>query len=282
LRLRDPGRRPILLGDELRVSNGRVFTAGENTAAATPVAVINEAMQRKHWPGRSAVGTCMTVDSLPCVRVVGVVENAGVGPYLGTLDAPPPLYFLPIGRFRERLASRAVIVRTVNEPTRVLGAIQRASYDASPNLPYVDAWPLSDVLEPQLKPLRLGSTVFLCLTALALMIAAAGLIVVTAHGVTRRTREMGIHLSLGATPGIVVRLMLRRTLVALALGLVAGLGLAFAGSRLFTDLLYRVEPRDPRVFASCAAALLIAGTLAAWLPARRAGRIDPSVALRTE
>jgi len=163
-----------------------------------------------------------------------------------------------------------------------LGAIQSAAYQARGNLPYVDVWPTSEILEPRLKPLQLGSTVFLCLTGLALVISAAGLIVVTAHGVTRRTREMGIHLSLGATPGIVVRLMLRRTLMALAIGLVAGLGLAFAGSRLFTDLLYRVEPRDPRVFAACAGALLVAGTLAAWLPARRAGRIDPSVALRSE
>ena len=114
------------------------------------------------------------------------------------------------------------------------------------------------------------------------MIAAAGLIAVTAHGVTRRTREMGIHLSLGATPGIVVRLMLRRTVIALAIGLAVGIGLTLAGSPLFTDLLYRVEPRDPRVFAACALTLLAFGVLAAYVPARRAGRIDPSVALRTE
>ena len=264
------------------VTNGRSFTVGDNSASAAPVAIINEAMRRKYWPDRSPIGTCMTVDALPCVQVIGVIDDAVVGPYLGTPDDPPASYLLPIGRFRSRLASRAVVVRTSNDPTRMIGAIQRASYDAGTNLPYVDAWPLSEVLEPRLKPLQLGSTVFLALSALALAIAAAGLIVVTAHGVTRRTREMGIHLSLGATPGIVVRLMLRRTLVALAIGLVVGLGLALAGSRLFTDLLYRVEPRDPRVFAACATALLVAGTLAAWLPARRAGRIDPSVALRTE
>jgi len=266
----------------LRVTRGRVFTAGENAAAAAPVVVINEAMQRKHWPDRSPIGTCMTIDAIPCVRVIGVVENGGGGPYLPDKSDPIALYFLPIGRFPDRIAPRAVIFRSSEDPSRLLGTVQRASHESSPNLPFVDAWPVSEVLEPQLKPLQLGSTVFLALSALALAIAAAGLIVVTAHGVTRRTREMGIHLSLGATPGIVVRLMLRRTLMALAIGLVAGLGLAFAGSRLFTDLLYRVEPRDPRVFAACAVTLLIAGTLAAWLPARRAGRIDPSVALRTE
>jgi ABC-type antimicrobial peptide transport system permease subunit len=213
---------------------------------------------------------------------VGVVDNSPAGPHLGAADGPLSLYFLPIERHLTMVQRRAVVVRTAGDPASALPGLQRAAARSSANLPYVDTWPLSDILEPQLEPLRLGSTVFLCLTALALVIAAAGLIVVTAHGVTRRTREMGIHLSLGATPGIVVRLMLRRTLIALAIGLAAGLGLAFVGSRVFTDLLYRVEPHDPRVFAACGLTLLAVGTMAAWLPARRAGRIDPSVALRAE
>ena len=266
----------------LRLTSGRSFTAADNTAAAPTVAVINEAMKRRYWPDRSPLGACLQFEKEPCVQVIGVVENGAGGPRLVAADRPLGLYFLPIERFPDMIPNRAVIVRTAGDPDAFVASVQQASHQAEANLPYVDVWPLSDVLEPQLKPLRLGSTVFLCLSGLALLIAAAGLIVVTAHGVTRRTREMGIHLTLGATPGIVVRLMLRRTLIALAIGLAAGLGLALAGSRLFTDLLYRVEPRDPRVLAACALTLLVFGVLAAYVPARRAGRIDPSVALRTE
>jgi predicted permease len=265
----------------LRVTSGRTFSAADNASSAPPVVVVNEAMQGYFWRDRSPLGSCIRVAAVECARVVGVVANGLAGPHVGA-DPPLMLYFLPIGRFPDFIANRAVLVRTQGDPSAMVPALQRQAATVGGHLPYVDVWPLSDVLEPHLKPLRLGSTVFLCLSGLALLIAAAGLIVVTAHGVTRRTREMGIHLSLGATPGIVVRLMLRRTLIALAIGLAAGIGLALAASPLFTDLLYRIEPGDPRVLIACALTLLAVGVLAAYVPARRAGRIDPAEALRFE
>ncbi len=265
----------------LRVISGRAFSATDDSPSAAPVVVINEAMKIYFWRDRSPLGSCIRVAGVECARVVGVVANGLAGPHVGS-DPPIRLYFLPIGRFPDFIADRAVLVRTQGDPAAMVPALQRQTATVAGNLPYVDVWPLSDVLEPHLKPLRLGSTVFLCLSGLALVIAAAGLIVVTAHGVTRRTREMGIHLALGATPGIVVRLMLRRTLIALAIGLAAGIGLALAASRLFTDLLYRIEPGDPRVLGACALTLLAFGAIAAYVPARRAGRIDPAEALRFE
>ena len=134
-----------------------------------------------------------------------------------------------------------------------------------------------------MKPLRLGhQSIFLGLSALALVIAVAGLAVVTAHGVTRRTREMGIRLVLGAEPGDLVRLMARRTLVAMAIGLAAGAVLAYAGAGLLKTVLFGIEPGDPRIFAAAVAVLLLVGGIAAWIPARRTGRIEPSAALRIE
>ena len=127
-----------------------------------------------------------------------------------------------------------------------------------------------------------GSTVILALSALALIIAVAGLAVVTAHGVTRRTREMGIRPVLGAEPGDLVRLMARRTLVAMTIGLAAGAVLAYAGAGLLKTVLFGIEPGDPRIFAAAMAVLLLVGGLAAWIPARRTGRIEPSAALRVE
>ena len=105
----------------------------------------------------------------------------------------------------------------------------------------------------QYRPLRLGMSIFLGLSALALVISVAGLAVVTAHGVTRRTREMGIRLVLGAEPGDLVRLMARRTLIAMAIGLAAGAVLAYAGAALLRTVLFGVEPGDPRIFAAALA-----------------------------
>ena len=117
---------------------------------------------------------------------------------------------------------------------------------------------------------------------MALVIALAGLIVVTAHGVTRRTREMGIRLVLGATRGDLVRLVVRRTILAMSMGLAAGGVLAFLGVRLLEGVLFGVKPGDPRILAAAAAAVFVAGAIAAYIPARRTGRIDPSAALRFE
>ncbi len=268
----------------LRITSGRAFSDAENTSSAAPVVVINEAMKRTFWANRSPLGSCIQVAGVDCVRVIGVTENGLAGPHAGA-DPPIPLYFLPIARHAAFFRPRAVLGPNgwATPGTMVVPLQRQASAVAGKRCSILRGRLGSQRRpRPQLKPLRLGSTVFLCLSGLALLIAAAGLVVVTAHGVTRRTREMGIHLSLGATPGIVVRLMLRRTLIALAIGLAAGIGLALAASRLFTDLLYRIEPGDPRVLSACALALLAFGAIAAYVPARRAGRINPAEALRFE
>ena len=178
--------------------------------------------------------------------------------------------------------TRTLLVRTSGDPHAILSRLQAEAQSASGDLPYVDVSVLDDLFEWQMKPLRLGASVFLALSALALVIAVAGLAVVTAHGVTRRTREMGIRLVLGAEPGDLVRLMVRRTAIAMAIGLAAGAILAYAGAGLLKSVLFGIEPGDPRVFAAAMAVLLLVGGIAAWIPARRTGRIEPSAALRVE
>ena len=188
----------------------------------------------------------------------------------------------PLEPFLDFNADRTVLVRTAGDPRAMLPRLRSEAQAARGDLPYVDAFPLDDVLEFELKPLRLGWSIFLGLSALALVIAIAGLAVVTAHGVTRRTREMGIRLVLGAEPGDLVRLMARRTLIAMAIGLAAGAVLAYAGAGLLKTVLFGIEPGDPRIFAAAVAVLLLVGGIAAWIPARRTGRIEPSAALRIE
>ena len=179
-------------------------------------------------------------------------------------------------------SERVLLVRTTGDPRAMLPRLRSAAQAARADLPYVDAFPLDDWFEAQVKPLRLGWSIFLALSGLALAIAIAGLAVVTAHGVTRRTRELGIRLVLGARPEALVRLMARRTLAAMAIGLVAGGILAAVGAGLLKSVLFGIEPGDVRVFAAALTALLAVGGLATYIPARRTARIDPSAALRIE
>jgi predicted permease len=267
----------------MRVVEGRAFTDVDNRPGGATVAVVNEAMARTYWPSVSPVGRCIVIAARPCTTVIGVVAKAAPFASLrGDNSTMLGQYFVPIEAFSDLTVERALLVRTSGDPRAMLSRLRSEAQAARADLPYVDALPLDDWFEFQLKPLRLGWSIFLALSALALVIAVTGLAVVTAHGVTRRTREMGIRLVLGAKPGDLVRLMARRTLIAMAIGLAAGLVLAIAGAGFLKTVLFGVEPGDPRVFAAAVAALFAVGGLAAYIPARRTGRIDPSAALRIE
>ena len=173
-------------------------------------------------------------------------------------------------------------MRTTEAPGGLLGPLRAHAQAAGADLPYVDVWAFDDVFNPALRPLRLGSTVFLVFAVLALVIAGVGLAAVTAHGVTRRTRELGIRLALGADPPRLVRLILGRSLGAVLGGLALGALLSYFGERLLRTFLFGVKEGDPRVFATGVLTLLTVSVLAAYLPARKAGRVDPAEALRTD
>jgi hypothetical protein len=268
----------------MRVVAGRGLSDVDNRLGAPPVVVVNEAVAKRFWHGASPIGRCIVLAGRTCAQVVGIVAKAS--PWAsarGGRDAVDIGQMLfPLEAFPDFNTDRTVLVRTAGDPRAVLSRLRSEAQAARGDLPYVDAFPLDDVLEFELKPLRLGWSIFLGLSALALVIAIAGLAVVTAHGVTRRTREMGIRLVLGAEPGDLVRLMARRTLIAMSIGLAAGAGLAYTGAGLLKTVLFGIEPGDPRIFAAATVVLLLVGGIAAWIPARRTGRIDPSAALRLE
>jgi predicted permease len=267
----------------MRVVEGRAFSDADNRPGAGLVTIVNEAMARQFWPGMSPIGRCINIARRPCATVIGVVAKASPFASLrGTNTEMNGQYFVPLESFADLNSERVLLVRTTGDPRVMLPRLRSEAQVARADLPYVDALPLDDWFEAQVKPLRLGWSIFLALSGLALAISVAGLSVVTAHGVTRRTREMGIRLTLGATPGALVRLMARRTLVAMAIGLIAGGGLAAVGAGLLKSVLFGIEPGDVRVFAAAIAALLAIGGVATYIPARRTGRIDPSAALRID
>jgi putative ABC transport system permease protein len=270
----------------MRLLQGRLFTDEENRKGARPVAVITESMARNIWPGGSAVGKCFYMGGRgggnPCTDVVGVIADPRLFPSIRPTKQGASAYYVPIEQQDHAASARALVVRTVGDPGNVLQMLRRESGAAATDLPYVDAYAFDDVFEAMLRPWRLGSTVFVILGVLSVVIAAVGLAAVSAYGVTRRTREIGIRSALGAEPRDLVRLVLGRSLFVVVTGLFVGMGLAWAGGRILNAQLFEITATDPRVLVGAAIGLLAVGAVAAWVPATRAARIDPVVALRAE
>jgi len=277
----DPSFFPLM---RMRLTAGRLFTDDENRVGARPVAVITESMARNFWPGLPAIGQCFYMDGRdkPCTEVVGVLADARLHPSIRPTRQWASACYLPIDARPRDTSARTLLVRTVGNPAGLLDTIQRESQAAAPDLPYVAVHAFDDIFRSLLRPWRLGTTVFAIFGVLCAAIAAVGLAVVGAYGVARRRREIGIRSALGAQPRQLTRLVLARSTGVMAAGVISGLALAWAGSQLLSAQLFGITPREPRVFAGAALSLLLIGGVAAWLPARRAARIDPTVALRVE
>jgi len=265
----------------MRLIDGRVFTEQENRKGGRSVAVITESTARAFWPGERAVGKCFQMKPDVCTEVVGVLRDARLMPSIRSTQEWASAIYLPIEQ-QSGVSFRALLVRTKGDPASTLERLRKEAQAAVPDAPYVDVHAFDDVFVAMLRPWRLGSIVFTVFGVLSLLVASAGLIAVGAYGVTRRTHEIGIRSALGAAPRQLVALVLSRSLLVVAAGLAAGIGLAWASSRMLNAQLFDVKATDVRVFIGAVCALLIVGTIAAWIPARRAARIDPVAALRAE
>jgi ABC-type antimicrobial peptide transport system permease subunit len=245
------------------------------------VAVVGRTFARLAWPDRDPIGQCLFVgaDDSTCVQVVGVAGETrthGIG-------AEPTLdYYLPYGQHLVPLPISGLLIRTHRPATEAQGEVHRALQTAEPDLPYVHVENLADRIAPLWRSWRLGATMFTAFGLLALTIAALGLYAVTAYGVTQRTQEIGVRMALGAQHGDVVRLAVGQALRATAIGAGIGLVAALALARAVRALLFRVQPADPATLVAGVGLLLAIAAVAAFLPARRAARVDPMEALRAE
>jgi predicted permease len=268
-------------GTSLRA--GRDFDE-RDTAGAAAVGIANETFVRKFLQGADPIGATVRYrrgpgDGPPVVRIVGVVQDAA---YRSVRDPVPPVLYFPVAQAHaeETPAALSLSVRAAGGSPALL---TRSLTDA---LALVDRdlsltfRPLASYVNGALVRERMLAMLSGFFGALALLLAGIGLYGMSAHAVSRRRTEIGIRMALGADRGGVVRLVLRRVAAPVGLGLVAGAALSFWASRFVATLVYGLEPRDPATFAG--AALVLAGTavLAAWLPARRAARIDPARVLR--
>lgn len=260
----------------IEILEGRPIEDGDR-AGATPVAVVSTSFAKRYWPGRSALGARIKRTTHDWVTVVGVaadVRDAGLGDSLG------PALYLP--QAQNNVAAVTVVIRTARDPLRSLPDIRGALHSIDPNLPIQAAATAEDLLTDSLAPQRYRATLLGAFGAVGLLLAALGVYGTASYSVAQRTREIGIRIALGARTGDVLRLALERSMASVGVGLALGLGLMFAIARPMATLLYEVPASDPVSVAVVLGTLVLAGFLATLVPALRAVRVDPVIALQTE
>src|SRR5499427_890081 len=255
---------------------GRDFTDADNLATR-PVTIVSQATARTFWGDDDPIGRTLhrraDTKVFTVVGVVGDVRNTALG------QDSPSLYYPSAARVAGLMD---VVVQVAGSPMAVLPAVRQKVHELDHQLPLsnvrtMDEWVTNNAAQPRLNAQLLG-----IFAAVALAIAAIGIYGVLAYSVTQRTHEIGVRIALGAQPGGVVRLIVREGMSVGLVGIGVGIVAALALSRALASLLFRVPERDPRTFGSVAAVLTLVALAACAIPARRASRVDPMVALRTE
>ena len=293
----DPGvdtaqyKRPFatynLVSPEYFAATGTRIVRGESFprvsgSAMPPVVIVNEAMASAQWPGMDVLGRCMRFPPEDeCYRIIGVAETAM---FDALLEEPQSQFYLPLDNPPARAGTwfSSLVVRTRPNAREVaITETQRALRETFPGgRPTVAT--MESHLEPEYRPWRLGATLFTAFGFLALIVAAVGIYSTVAYTVVQRTHEFGIRSALGARARDILQQVIGSSLRTVAIGVLAGIALALAGGRFIAALLYGIEPGDPRVMIGVALSLLAIAAIAAFVPARRAARVDPVTALRTE
>jgi len=253
---------------------GRAFTEADR-AGSVPVAVVNDTMARKFWPGETAIGKRFRFYTERDYReIVGVAETVK---YVTLGETPQPAAYFPLRQSQND--AMVLYVRAAGDAASLLVPVQREIRQIDPNVPIQSPQRVRDVIDQSLWAVKLGAGLLGVFGVLALALACVGLYGVMAYSVGQRTQEIGLRMALGAGPGQVLRLVLRQGLSLVAVGVVLGVAGALGVSLLIQSLLFG-SAYDPLSFLAASAALVAVAAIASLLPARRASRVDPLVALR--
>jgi predicted permease len=261
---------------------GRAFTDFDNESAP-PVAIVNQTMAARFWPKEDPVGKRFTVNNTgKPEQVVQVVGIAADGKYAFIAEEPTPFFYVPLAQ--NFTSIRALQVRSSIPPEKLISQMRSVIRSLAPDLPIIETRSMDEVIRGMngLQVFRFAALIAAALGGLGLILASVGVYGVVSFAAVQRTREIGIRMALGGTSRDVLRLVLRQGVGMVATGLLVGLLAAWGLTRVMGRLLFGVSPSDPLTYATVALLLTAVALLACWIPARRATRVDPGIALRYE
>lgn len=261
---------PIIMGRSL---------SERDDAAAPKVVVINEAAVRKYFANQNPIGQRFgsSLETTGQLEVVGVLRDAK---YSSVRDTPPPTMYIPYTQ--TRLGSAVFEVRTAGVPAGVMGGLREVARQIDPNLPLTDVSTQLEQVEQRFAQEKLFAQAYTLFGVLALLLASIGLFGLMSYSVARRTNEIGIRMALGAQRQHVLKLVLGESMMLVVLGILVGVGIALWASHLISTLLFGLPPRDPLSMAAAVLVMVVVSAVAGYLPARRASKVDPMVALHYE
>jgi putative ABC transport system permease protein len=255
------------------IASGRAFTETDRDPNAAPVIMLNETAVRKFFGDRNPLGAIVECNGTR--TVVGIVRDVRLG---GPETPMRPSVYIPSDR--SSLTGGTLMARTSRDPVLIAPELRAAIHASIPDIVIPTPATLDDLFQRMVAQRKFNAVVLGLFGALAIVIAAVGIYGVMAYLVAQRTAEIGVRIALGARPGQVLRMVLGRAGALVAAGIAIGLGAGWALGRFVDGFLFQVHAHDPIVYAGGSAVLLFAGILAAFVPARRAARVDPISVLR--
>ncbi len=264
------------------IMQGRAFTEQDNENAP-PIVMINQALAQRDFPGENAVGKRITlrntvVNNVPVwFEIVGVTANVRSTEL--SEEAPPEFYF---ANKQSPFELMAVVIRSTVEPESLAPSLRQAVTDVNRSVPISDIKTMEHIVSESVTQPRFNLFLLGLFSGIALLLSAAGIYGVTAYTVTQRTQELGIRLALGAQVRDILKMILGQGMIVIGIGLVIGLAAAFALTRLMRSLLFGVGQNDPVTFGAITLVLLLVALVACYIPARRAAKVDPLIALKYE
>jgi len=247
---------------------------------AAGVVLINQTMARRFWPNEDALGKRFRHNDGPWLQIVGIVGDVR---QMGLEEEPRQEMYFPYWQAEDNwMVPRDLVIRTAGDPIALAGAVKQAVAAIDRDQPIseiktMDQWMDEDVKNRHVQTVLLGGFAFL-----ALLLASIGIYGVLAYVVTQRTQEIGVRVALGADSGNIFRTVARQGMTLAGIGIAIGLGASFIVSRLLGSLLYGVKASDPMTYAGAVGTFLLVALLACYIPARRAAKVDPLIALRYE
>jgi putative ABC transport system permease protein len=241
-------------------------------------AIINETAARQIWPNEDPIGKRFKFfRDTDLTKVIGIVHDST---YNNLGEDPRPYMYVPL--VQNSNAALTLFFRTEGNPRTVLSTMRSRIQEMDRNLPITNVWPIGEVISQSLWASSFGASLLTVFAMIAMVLCAVGIYGVVGYSVGQRIREFGIRLALGAQPRDVLMMVLKQSAVIMGAGLVAGLVAAFLLARLIVTFLYGVNTNSPLAFLAMALVLAAVGVFASYIPARRAARVDPMVALHYE